>query len=193
MRVASHERALGKCGNLAKVFYAEIRLVGNDIGTVRHRHWFALEDAHGEWADAPFEGDSGSTQQERLGRVCTRKRLVPRHLCAYELISIINERKECAIAVHLVHAMLDEGVEGYVAAGDWFGRRSFWDVEGERRGREISRAVLATGIGNVTSAGNSHAAISYARTRSWLSIAAGGVVVEMGAVVAMVHYVTHIE
>lgn len=187
MRIACHKRAPGKGGDLAEVFYAEIRLVGNDVGTFRHRHWFALEDAHGEWAHAPFEGDPGSTQQERLGRVCTRKRLVPRHLCAYELISIINERKECAIAVHLVHAMLDEGVEGYVAAGDWFGRRSFCDVERERRGREISRAVLATGIGNATSAGNSHAAISYARTRSWLSIAAGGVVVEMGVVVAMVH------
>lgn len=150
MRIASHERALGKCGNLAKVFYAEIRLVGNDIGTIRHRHWFALEDAHGEWTDTPFERDSGSTQQERLGRVCTRKRLMPRHLCANELISIINERKECAIAIHLVHAMLDEGVEGYVAAGNWFGRRSFCDVEGERCGGEISGAMLATGIDFVT-------------------------------------------
>jgi hypothetical protein len=102
-------------------------------------------------------------------------------------MAVINKGEERAVAIHLVHAMLNEGVESYVAAGDWLGRRTLGDVEGERRGSEISRAVLATGNDFVTQTGNSHAAISYARTRSWLSIAAGGVVVEMGVVVAMVH------
>jgi hypothetical protein len=72
------------------------------------------------------------------------------HLCTYKLIAVINEGEECAVAIHLVHAMLNEGVEGYVAAGDWLGRRTLWDMEGERGGSEISRAVLATGNDFVT-------------------------------------------
>jgi hypothetical protein len=65
---------------------------------------------------------------------------MPRHLCAYELVSVIDEGEECAVAIHLVHAMLDEGIEGYVAARDWFRRWSFWDMERERSGREVSGA-----------------------------------------------------
>jgi hypothetical protein len=53
------------------------------------------------------------------------------------LVSVIDEGEECAVAIHLVHAMLDEGIEGYVAARDWFGRWSFWDMERERSGREV--------------------------------------------------------
>jgi hypothetical protein len=100
-----------------------------------------MEDGHGVGTYSPIEGDSRSTQQQRIGRICAGKRLVSRHLCAYELGLVINEGDECAVAIHLVHAMLDESIEGYVAAGDWIGGRPFWDLERKRCGREISRAI----------------------------------------------------
>jgi hypothetical protein len=63
---------------------------------------------------------------------------VPRHLCADELAPVVDEGEECAIAVHLVYAMLNKRVERDVAARDWPGRRTLGDVEWERGGGEVS-------------------------------------------------------
>jgi hypothetical protein len=51
------------------------------------------------------------------------------HLSAYKLISIIDERQKSALAIHLVHPMLDKGVEREVAAGLRIRWRAVCDVE----------------------------------------------------------------
>ena len=106
-------------------------------------------------------------------RIWNSKRLVFGHLGAYVLGSIIDEGEECAVAIQSVHSMLDERVERNDGAGDGVWRRAFCDVEGERGSREISRAASQHYGASMHAFQLSYAAISYARTRSWLSIAAG--------------------
>jgi hypothetical protein len=137
--VAGHEWSYCESRDLAKVFDEEVRLVGDDVRTLRQCDLLAMEDGHCIWANAPFEGDPGGSQQERLVWARVHDGLVPRHLCAYELGAIVNEGEECAIALQRVCAMLNESIQRNVGTGDWVGWRSLCDVEGERGGREVAR------------------------------------------------------
>jgi hypothetical protein len=130
-RVAGHVRSCCEGGDLTEVLDTEVGFVGSKIRAVWQAHGLALEDGHGVRTDSPFEGESGSTQQEWLIRIWAEERLVPRHLCADELAFVVDEGEECAIAVHPVYAMLNKRVERDVATRDWAGRRTLGDIEGE--------------------------------------------------------------
>jgi hypothetical protein len=52
-----------------------------------------------------------------------------RHLCAYELASIVDEGQEGAFAVHLVNSMLNKRVERNIAARNWFWWEAGYNIE----------------------------------------------------------------
>jgi hypothetical protein len=131
MGIASHERPSNELGYLTKVLDVEVLLIGHNVWTVKHIHLLAMEHGHSIGTDAPFECDACYAEQQRLCWIGASQRLVSGHLGAYELASVIDKREECAIAIHLIHAMLDERVQCDVAAGDWAGRRALGDIEGK--------------------------------------------------------------
>jgi hypothetical protein len=91
-----------------------------------------MEDGHCVRADSPLEGDPGGAQQKRAVWVLAGKRLMPGHLGAYELATAVDEGEECAVAVHGVGAMLDQGIQRQVVARGRFDRGARGNVEGER-------------------------------------------------------------
>lgn len=88
------------------------------------------------------------------------------HLGADVLVSIIDEGEECAVAVQLEYAMLDERVERDVAARQGVGRRAFSNVKRKRGGGEVARTSGERLDQDMRATSSSYAAISYARTRS---------------------------
>lgn len=145
-----------------------------------------MKDGHCIWADTPFECDSGRTQQERLCWARVRNRLVSCHLRAYELRPVVNERKKCAIALHLVYTMLNEGVKCNVGARNGNGWRPIWGIEGKGCRGKIAKKSLSQ-CGCEWTIQTAYAAISWARARSWASRpCAGSAQVESPSIIRLV-------